>query len=56
MPGKGQPYKKSAAPKKSVRPKVRPKNLVAGQAVARGNNAAKRRAKTAAMDKKAGKK
>lgn len=48
MPGKGQMYKKT-------RPKARP-GSTSGSAVKRGNNAAKRRAKEAMMDKKAGKK
>ena len=45
------------APKKSLRPKARdPKkaqDFMEGQAVKRGNTAAKRRAKEAAMDEKA---
>jgi len=44
MPAKGQMYKK--------RPKARPGSTT-GSAVKRGNNAAKRRAKEAKMDKKA---
>lgn len=46
MPAKGQPYKK--------RPKARPGSTT--NAVKRGNNAAKRRANEAKMDKKAKKK
>ena len=55
MPAKGQPYKK-AAPKKSLRPKARPKDLAAGAAVCRGNNAARRRAMEEAADRRDGKK
>ena len=50
MPGKGQMYKSGG---KSLKKKIM-KNE--GGAVKRGNNAAKRRAKEAMMDKKAGKK